>query len=168
MSNPRAEVYAEMLDLAVKTTATAAEGIAEDMRMSQVKEGKGHPLWFLGHSAFALNQIVNVWALGGEPVIPMEYGVSFQPKQAGGGPITTDASKYPAWNEVLENYKKAGAACVEGIKGLSDDELPGDLKGDVPEAFKNFFGNLDATLKSMIAHDAYHRGQMTLLASLNK
>lgn len=168
MSNARTELYAEMLDATIKATATSAGSIPEDMRMSQAKDGKGHPLWFLGHMTFALNQIVHIFALGKEAVVPVEYAKSFQPKEAGGGPITGNAADYPGWDEVLANYKKAGEACVAGIKALQDDELSGDLRGEVPEALKSFFGNLEGTIGSMIGHDAYHRGQMTLLASLNK
>ena len=53
------------------------------------------------------------------------------------------------------------------IKALSDEDLPGGLKGPVPEEFKSFFTNLEGTVQTMCTHDAHHRGQMALLASLD-
>lgn len=166
MSNPKAEVYAGIFDTAIKATVAAAGNIPEAKRLYQAAEGKGHPLWFLGHATFSLNQIVNGWALGGDSVVPEEYRGPFSPGMAGGASITADASKYPSWDEVLANYEKAGAKVIEGLKALDDADLPGDLKGDVPGPAKSFFGNLESTLQSMAAHDAYHRGQMNALAGL--
>ncbi len=166
MSNPKAEVYASMFDAAVKATVAAAGKIPEAKRLKQAAEGKGHPLWFMGHATFALGQFVHVWALGGDPVVPAEYGGPFSPGIAGGAAITGNAADYPAWDDVLANYEKAGAAVAEGLKALDDADLPGDLKGDVPEPAKSFFGNLEATLQGMVTHDAYHRGQMNALAGL--
>lgn len=166
MSTSRTELYAELFETAINATTEAARNIPEGKRLFQAAEGKGHPLWLLGHLTNSSNLVVNMWSLGGESVLPREYGKVFSPAVAGGAPITPDASAYPAWDEVVENYEKAGAKCVEGIKTLSDDELPGDFKGKAPDQFKTHFGNLEGALRTMLLHDAYHRGQFSLLVAL--
>ena len=167
MSNSRSELYAELYESAIKATVEAAEKVPADKRTRQAQNEKAHPLWLLGHLAFSFDTVVNVWALNGEPVAGAEYAKPFSPGMAGGDPIRADASTYPAWDDVLESYKKAGAQCVEGIKTLTDEDLPGGLKGPVPEEYKSFFTNLESTIQTMGTHDAHHRGQMVLLASLD-
>lgn len=65
---------------------------------------------------------------------------------------------------MLAEYQKIGAACVEGIRALTTEQLDGELRGNVPEQFKAFFGNTEETLSTMIRHDSHHRGQIAMLA----
>lgn len=168
MSNPKIEQLAELYQSCINGTVTAAEAVPEDARMRQAAEGKAHPLWLLGHLAFSFDTFVNVLTLGGAPACPGNYAALFAPAQAGGGPVSADASTYPSWDELLENYKKAGQAIIDGINKCTDDELTGDVKGSPPDAFKSFFPNLGSPLSGMTLHDSYHRGQIGLLANLPK
>ncbi|MCH7959880.1 MAG: DinB family protein [Candidatus Hydrogenedentes bacterium] len=167
MSNPKSEVYAELYEAAIKATVEVAGKVPEANRMRQLQENKAHPLWLLGHLAWGMDQVTNVWVLNGEATCPEDYVGKFAPDLAGGAPITTDAGDYPAWDDVLENYQKAGAAVVEAIRALDDSELDGELKGPIPDPVRGFFGNLGQSVSSMGTHDAHHRGQMAMIGGLS-
>jgi uncharacterized damage-inducible protein DinB len=163
MSDAKVEVYAELFEKAFRATVNAAAEVPESLRFKQVSTGKAHPLWLLGHMTFAADTILNVLTLGGSPLVPKEYRRLFAPEILGGSPITADAAAYPCWDDVLAEYKKVGAAVAERIRNLTDRDLEGGAKGNPPEQYKEFFARLDETLREMLLHDAYHRGQLNLL-----
>ena len=163
MSNPKAEVYADLYEAAVKATVGAAEKVPESNRTRQLEEGKAHPLWLIGHLTWGMDAVVNVWILDGKAKCPEKYIGLFAPDLAGGTPVNSDATAYPAWDEIMEYYQKAGAAVVEAIRALDDSELDGELKGPMPDPVRGFFGNLGQSVSSMGTHDAHHRGQMVML-----
>ena len=134
--------------------------------MRQLKDGKAHPLWLLGHLANSSHVTIHMWACGGAPLIPFEYNKMFSPDTFGGDPITAVPADYPAWDEVLANYEKVSETCLEELRGLSDDDLSGELPGKVPDSARDFLGNIESTLRIMAIHDAHHRGQISLLAAL--
>lgn len=134
MSTSKVEVYTSLFEANFKETSTHAGKVPEACRMRQLADGKGHPLWLLGHLAYSNHVIVHMWSCGGEPLIPREYNKIFAPDFAGGDPISSDPSAYPAWDEVLAEYEKVSEACLAGLRKLSDDDLNGELKGKVPDA----------------------------------
>jgi len=167
MSSVKAEVYATQYRQAVEATTKAAEALPEDKRFRQAAEGKAHPLWLLGHLTMSMDLLTNHWMLGLDQDIPQDWSAIFGPSQFGGRAITTNPEDYPAWNEILDAYKKAGNAAAEKVETLSDAELSGDAMGPMPDQFKEFFGILDVSIPGNAAHDTHHRGQMTLLAGLD-
>ena len=166
MAKERVEVFANMYKAAAKSVKEAAEKVPEDKRLHQIAEGKAHPLWHVGHLAQGHDLFINQWILGGESVVSADYAGMFAPGIMGGKTPTAKASDYPAWDEVMDSYDKACAKTIELIEGLSDDDLPGDLKGDVPEQARSFFGNVGESLMGMGLHDAHHRGQIALINAL--
>jgi len=166
MSDPRAEIYANELQTCMETTVKLAEGLSADQRFLQAKSGGAHPAWLIGHLANTLDTVVLPWALNADRLLPKGFGRRFAPQFVGGDPITNNKDDYPPWDDILGEYKKISAAAVEGIRALTPAELDGDLRGNVPEQFKDFFGNTQATIASMIRHDSHHRGQMALVAAL--
>ncbi len=167
MANTRVATIADSYKYAFKNTGDLVADLSDTQRTFQAAEGKGHALWFVGHLAFSLDLIVNQWFLNGESVIPKEYGAKFAPGVMGGGPVSAQASDYPAWEEVLENYRKAGAKTLELLDGLKDEELEGDLQGNIPDQARGYFGNLGQSLIGMAAHDSHHRGQIAMLKALS-
>lgn len=163
MSNTKAEVYAELFEKTLRATVKAADDVPESARYKQVSAGKAHPLWLLGHLTFAADTILNVLTLGGSPLTPKTYRRWFAPESLGGTSITADPAAYPNWDEVLAHYKKVGAAIAERIRNLTDRDFEGAAKGNPPEQFKDFFVRIEETLREMLLHDAYHRGQLNLL-----
>ncbi len=166
MSDPRAEIYANELQACIDATVKMAEALTAEQQFLQAKSGGAHPAWLIGHLANTLDTVVNPWALNAERMLPKGFGRRFAPQFVGGDPITENKDDYPPWDDILAEYKKVGAACVDGIRKLTTAELDGGLRGNVPDQFKDFFGNTQATIASMIRHDSHHRGQMALLAAL--
>lgn len=166
MSTERVEVYAQLYRTGTETVKAAAKTVPEDKRMHQIAEGKGHPLWQMGHLAFAHDRIINQIFLGGESVIPEEYTAMFAPDLMKGKAPTGNAGDYPSWDEVLDNYDKATANTLELIDGLSDEELPGELKGEAAQRTRDYFGSLERALMMMGLHAAHHRGQIGLISAL--
>lgn len=167
MSDARAEFFAVELQGCIDATVKLAAGIPPEARFNQAKPGGAHPAWLLGHLANTLDAVVLPWALDAPRVLPKSYGRQFAPEFVGGEPITTRVDDYPAWDEILSQYEKVGAACVEGIRALTAEALDGELRGNAPDQFKEMLGNTRATIAAMIRHDSHHRGQMALLASMH-
>jgi uncharacterized damage-inducible protein DinB len=166
MTKHAVEVYAKCFEDEIAATVTAAKKVSEDARLRQAKEGKAHPLWLIGHLAFATDNIINRITLGGDGSTPQTYFKMFAPDILGGAAITRDASAYPTWDEVIAAYEKSAAAAVERIRSLNDEQLPGAVLGNPPEQFASFFSSLEAVLRRMLTHNAYHRGQLGMLAAL--
>lgn len=152
---------------AIKSTTTELEKVPQDKRLRQAQDGKGHPLWHAGHLAHGHDLIINQWILGSDSVIPAEYGSKFSPGVMGGQNPTSNADDYPSWDDILSTYKTATAKTLELLEGISDEDLGGDLKGEVPEQARGFFGNLGESLVSMALHETHHRGQIALVCALD-
>lgn len=167
MGSVRAEVYAELYRSATEATVKAAEAVPEDKRLRQAGEGKAHPLWLLGHMTMSFDMLTNNWMLGLDLSIPQEWASTFGPSQFGGKAITNSADDYPGWDEVLVAYKKSGEAAAKRVGTLTDAELDGDAIGAMPDQFKETFGIMNKSIPGNASHDTHHRGQMSLLASLD-
>lgn len=166
MGSAKADIYATIFEDTTKATANAAAKVPAEKRFKVIQEGKAHPLWLVGHLANTNNLLIHMWCCNGESLLPKGYGKIFAPDFAGGAPITSDAATYPAWDELLEQYKTVSAKCAEAIRGLDDASLAGELRGGAPDQMKQIFGNTEKTLRAITLHDAYHRGQFALIAAL--
>lgn len=167
MGDARAAVYANELEACINATVKLVEGLAPEKRYMQTQPGKAHPAWLVGHLAGSLDNNVNHWTFNAERIFPKEWRRRFAPHEAGGEPITDHPNDYPAWDDVLVTYKKVGAACIDGIRALTTAELEGDPRGNVPDRFKELFGNTEANIGRMIRHDSHHRGQIAMLAAMD-
>ncbi len=163
MSNPRVEYLKEMVKYSTDRTAKLAEKFPQDKRLVQIKPGKGHALWQVGHLAIALDLITNTWLLGGTPQLSAQYNQKFSPGIMGGDDPSPDASVYPSWDEVLASYRKSAGRTIELLGGISDSDLPGELRGPVPDQVRSFFGKLGQGLTGMAMHDSHHHGQLAML-----
>lgn len=162
MPNAQA-VYAEFFEQEFNAVLGVAKSIEPSNYMKQLKEGKAHPMWLLGHLANTNNVLINMWCCEGESLLPSEWRLMFSPDFAGGTPPSSDADFYPSWDEVLEVYTTISKACVSGIKGISDEVLEGPLIGNVPDMIREHFKTIDNALRTVTLHSAYHRGQMALI-----
>jgi len=167
MSNAKTGLLSEQFEASIQATLKNATGIDEEKRYTQLKDGKAHPLWLMGHLCGSLDEVTNHWILNGEKKMAKEVDAKFSPDFFGGLPITSDREFYPTWDEVIRLYTDIGADSVKLIAGLDDDQLDSALLGPVPEQAQDFFGNVGQSLGSMLQHDSYHRGQMMLIAALN-
>jgi hypothetical protein len=167
MSNTRVSLYADLLEGARKHTLQVAEGVPETHRFKQLQEGKATPLWLLGHMANTVNTLVLVYTLEEDSVLSREHSVLFAPDFVGGKTPTTNPERYPGWDEVLTIYNNVFDQALAGIRKLDDSVLSDPLPGKLDDQLRNFFSSIGATLSIMIQHDAYHRGQIGMMAKLD-
>lgn len=167
MAKEKVEQLAASYEHALDETRKVLEKVTGDKRIKQVQPGKAHPTWLLGHLAFSTDTITNYMCLASAPQLPQTYMQKFAPAVMGGPPVTANASDYPSWDELAANYEKVMGKAIELIKALDDSELAGGAKTKTPPAYADFFKVLGGTLGHMADHDAYHRGQIGLLAALD-
>ena len=166
MSNAKIALYVEMLEKAKNDTLRVAGSVPEGSRLRQLAPGKATPLWLVGHLTNTMNTVVIRWVVLGESLVDREFGKQFAPDFAGGTPPGTDAAQYPAWDEVLARYDAVMTAAIAALATLDDSVLPEPLPGRVPDPLRQFFSSVGVTLNQMVAHDAYHRGQMAMIGAL--
>lgn len=166
MSNTKIALYAEMLEKARLDTLRVAGGVPEGSRLRQLAPGKATPLWLVGHLTNTMNTVVVRWIIQGDSLVDREFGKLFAPDFAGGMPPSADAAIYPAWDDVLALYDNVMAATVTGMAGLDDSLLPEPVPGRMPDPLRQFFSSVGVTFNQMIAHDAYHRGQIGMIGAL--
>ncbi|MDZ4861383.1 MAG: DinB family protein [Candidatus Hydrogenedentes bacterium] len=165
MSRSKMEVYDVLFQSAFVATSNAAENVAPDSRMRQPKGEKAHPLWLVGHLAFANDSILCGILFGGKRVAPREFTKLFGPHFIGAEPVTADPAKYPPWDEVVAVYKNVSENSLALLAQQSDVDLQGGAKGKVPVGTESMFETYIGTLNMMLLHDSYHRGQLGMLSS---
>ena len=163
MSKHRIEALQDAYRYTIDHSAKVIEKFPADKRFFQVKPGKGHALWQVGHMTLSLDLIINQWMLNAKGMIPGDWVPKFAPDVMGGQDPQPDPKGYPSWDEVFANYKKVGAETIRLIGTLNDEDLGGELRGPVPPQAKSFFGKLGVSLTGMAMHDSHHEGQLALL-----
>lgn len=165
---PKIELLVEQLTLCFEQTLKTASGVPEAARLVQLRPGKGHALWLLGHLANTANVVGIVWTLNGESVAPKGFRQKFAPDFGGGDPVTGNAADYPSWDEVVAVYEKAMTAANAGVKTLTEADLPKPLPGRIPDPLRQHFSSVGRALNILAMHDSYHRGQIGLLGALDR
>lgn len=166
MSQVKVETYAALLEMGFSETLRVAGIVPESNRCLQLEEGRVQPLWLIGHLANTLNVVTNMWMFGGENVMPKGWGRIFAPDFAGGKLPTSNPDDYPPWDEVVSQYAAIAQKVVGDVRTLDDSVLGNPLPGEVPEPLRQKFPSIEQSLRMMVAHDNYHRGQLGLLAKL--
>lgn len=162
------ELLVEQLSFCREQTLKTASGVPEANRLLQLRPAKAHPLWLVGHLANTANVIMLQWVLNGDSVTPKGFGKMFAPDFGGGAPVTPNAADYPSWDEVIATYDKTFGTAIELAKKLADDDLPKPLPGRIPDPLRQHFSSIGKSLNIMVLHDSYHRGQIGLLAALDR
>ena len=167
MSNTRMNLYIELLEGARKHTLQIAESVPETHRLKQLQEGKATPLWLLGHLANTINTLIVVYTLQQPSLLTKEQSILFAPDFVGGKTPTDNPDEYPSWDEVIALYNAAFDKALAGLRELDDSVLENPLPGKLHESMRNFFSSIGVTLGIMVNHDAYHRGQIGMIAKLS-
>jgi len=168
MSKHKIESLQDAYRYTIDHSAKALDKFPADKRFYQVKPGKGHALWQVGHMALSLDLITNHWLLNAATQLPADWTPKFAPDVMGGQDPHADPKGYPTWEEVLAGYKKVGQRTIELVGALNDEDLTSDPRGPVPAPAKNFFGKLNISLLAMAMHDSHHEGQLALLKGAAK
>jgi len=164
MPEPQAALFHKFFEKSLKDTLQVANGVPEERRLHQLGDGGATPLWLVGHMANTINAVVLRWILKERGIFDRRTSLLFAPDFAGGSPPSTDPDAYPAWQEVLEKYEAVMTAASTGLEAMRDQEIISPLNENVPEFFRDRFPTVEATLMQMVNHDAYHRGQIAVLA----
>jgi hypothetical protein len=134
---------------ALQRSDQLANAMFEDMRdvplTQPTARGGNHPLWVIGHLTHAEGQLHQV--LLGEPN-PVEHWSNLF---AGGTEPATDASRYPAFAEVLGKYRQLRAVTMKKLESLDDAAL------DRPT---RTFGTVGKALTAIAMHQMLHLGQV--------
>ena len=162
------ELLVEQLSFCREQTLKTASGVPEGSRLLQLRPAKAHPLWLVGHLANTANVVMIQWTLNGENVARKGFGKMFAPDFGGGAPVTTNAADYPSWDDVVAAYDKAMGAAIDGVKTISEADLPNPLPGRIPDPLRQHFSSVGRALNMMVLHDSYHRGQIGLIGALDK
>jgi hypothetical protein len=158
-----AGTLARLLKTTTAQTEKYIKKCPENRRFAQIAPGKATPIWLVGHLACVADFLGNTLGLGKKGILPKEYRQKFMPVEFGGVPITANAADYPAWDEVVANYKQVMASLAEGASQVPDEELLGPTKSPTPEPLKEMLTCLQDALALHIVHDSHHRGQLALI-----
>lgn len=167
MDNTRVTVLIELIRQARAQTLKMVASVPETHRFKQLQEGKATPLWLLGHISRSMDRVLLEWMLEQPHELSEAQRQLFAPSMVGGTPPTTNPEDYPAWDEVVKLYETVTARAIEGLPVLTDADLDKPLPGDLPPNYRELFPTIGAALQRIVNHDAYHRGQMGLLARLS-
>jgi hypothetical protein len=151
----------EIIRWAMEMTDEGIERLVADMHDAALtpstpgaKGGDGnHPLWVLGHLAFIEGMMPSV--LFGEPH-PLAH---WEPLFASGTTPTTDASRYPAFGEVLRTLHDLRARNLKLLDEVGDAGLDRVPK-NVPPGFESVMETFGRTFLVIALHQMVHYGQI--------
>lgn len=132
-------------------------GLAMDMKdeplVAPTPHGGNHPLWCVGHLAFAEANLVNVMAQGKENPL-----AGWEPLFNQGTTPSQDASAYPSFDEVVAKFEETRNATLSYVDSLTPASLdePSKAEGEAAE----WFGTIGACLAAIPIHFAFHGGQI--------
>ena len=167
MSNTRITELTRLFEAGRDHTLQILDTVPESHRHKQLQPGKATPTWLLGHLTRTVDRLILEWTLQLDPVLPEETGIKFAPEHAGGVAPTTDPDAYPAWEDLRAAYVEATNRALAGLGALKDSDLENPIPGDMPDNYRERFPKIETLLRLLPVHDAYHRGQMGMLAKLN-
>lgn len=166
MSSIQTQLLADLYRESFQRTLDLAPKVPEQARLLQLKEGKNHPLWLIGHLANTIEVVGNHWALGLDYTFGKQFGFLFAPDFAGGREVTAEAEVYPGWDEVVAAYREASERYLENLVKVTDEELPEKPRNPVRGGLEKHFSSIEVIAHTMIFHDNHHRGQISMMANL--
>lgn len=116
--------------------------------------GGNHPLWVLGHCAYAEGSILQERMLGvSNPLAEWKeiFGDGTEP--------VDDAKKYPPFDEVMTKCQKVHQANLALLDSLSERDLDTPTKVCEPK-YKKYFGTYGQCFLFVANHWLMHRGQV--------
>lgn len=142
------------LDASANLTLALIDDMKDAPLTQPTSKGGNHPLWILGHLAYAEANIVS-HIIGGEenPLIGWKemFGSSREP--------VADADKYLPWAEVRQKFDEVRARTLNLLEGLSEDDLDQPSK-NCPPGREQMMGTIGACFLVLTLHPVMHRGQV--------
>lgn len=130
------------------------EGIDAEKAMQLICDGGVNPAWIIGHLALVAN--IGLQLSGGTPKVDIE---AWKPLLGGGSTPTTDASAYPAWDELLAAWHQAhtdvaGQIAMASPEALSQPNPNERMREGLPTV-----GDLISFM--LTSHESMHMGQLS-------
>lgn len=147
------ELIRETLARSTDITLSKVEQMADHGLVPPTPHGGAHTLWLLGHLATIEGQVVQGFGLGRDN--PLAH---WEPL-FDGEEVSTEASDYPPFDEVLARCREARAATRALIDQLTEDDLDRVAPG-CPAGHEATFGTLRRCLQFVADHWLMHRGQL--------
>jgi hypothetical protein len=139
-------------------SARAVLALIEDMEDAPftfpTPKGGNHPLWVLGHLAWAEGYVIQHVMLGRpNPFAHWKslFGI--------GSEASAEASQYPPFAEVLEAFRNVRGQTLNVLDTLGDDDLDQPTR-DCPPEFKEVLGTYAQCFLGTIFNTMHHRGQV--------
>ncbi len=133
---------------------TGIEELRDSATVFPTPNGGCHALWLIGHLAYSEQQIIRGMMLGeANPLAEWKelFGHGAEP--------TSDAGKYPPFEEVLTECRKVRESTTKLLDSFSEDDLD-RASADAPEGYENTFGTYRLCLQFTADHWYMHRGQL--------
>jgi hypothetical protein len=147
----------DVIRLSLNQTKGRLTSLLADMKdqptVAPTPRGGNHPLWVLGHLAYAEAGLVSGFIKGeANPLAKWEklFGMGSQP--------LPDASKYPAWDELVSEYEQVRANTLRLLDTYSDADF--DRPSKAPENLSDVFGTVIQVFLVLSSHTAFHAGQV--------
>jgi hypothetical protein len=148
------EFIRKALEMSGNGTLTLIEDMKDAPFTCPTSRGGNHPMWVLGHLAWSEGDIIQRCMLGRPSPLGRWkdlFGMGSEP--------STDPSRYPAFDEVLTEFKKLRAETLKVLGELTDDDLDQPSKGCPPE-MQQFLGTFGQCFLIAVANTMNHRGQV--------
>jgi uncharacterized damage-inducible protein DinB len=141
------------LEMSSKSTLALVDDIQDAPLTFPTPKGGNHPLWVLGHLAYAEGELQRIMLGRPNPLADWKerFGAGSEPK--------ADAKSYPSFAEVRKAFANARAATLDIVGTLTDDDLDRPSK-DCPPELQEFVGTYAGCLMVLIVHPMHHRGQV--------
>lgn len=147
----------ELLRMARAMADRATLGLIEDMRDAPLTRptpnGGNHPLWVLGHLAYAEGLARQALVGGPHPLAAWAPLFSF------GVEPGDDAGAYPAFDEVMARYRELHDANTRLLEEIGEQGLDRPIKSP-PPGFAEIFKTPGHVFLVGALHTMHHRGQV--------
>jgi hypothetical protein len=142
------------LHLSDQATMRSLETIEDAPLTYQTDNGGCHPLWVIGHRAFVEGVTHEMLGGGANPVAHWAaiFGTDTVP--------TADASQYPAFEEVREQYVQLRKRNQQLLESMTETDLDKPTPWQ-PKGLEEHFATFGKALLTVALHQMAHRGQIT-------
>jgi hypothetical protein len=142
------------LEASARATLALIEDLKDHPLTFPTPKGGNHPLWVLGHLAWAEGFVIQQVMLGRSNPVAEWRGLFGMGSEA-----TAEAARYPSFEELHKTFLGLRATTLEVLASLSDDDLDQPSKGCPPE-MQPMVGTYGQCFRAVMFNTMHHRGQV--------
>jgi uncharacterized damage-inducible protein DinB len=147
------DVIRNAMQFADQSTLSLIEDMRDAALTQPTPRGGNHPLWVLGHITFVEGNIPHV--ILGEPNPVKHWAPLFAP---GTEPVT-DASAYPALEEILRTYRDLRGRNMRILEQFGEEGMDRQTAAP-PKGLEHVLGTVGTAFLTIALHQMSHRGQV--------